>query len=192
VSTGPGAAPPAPRAVPAPRAPNAAGAALASLPRRLAALAYEALLVTALIFVLGFAMLPLVSPGASRAAGALALPALPARVGLFFVMFGVLAWYFSWSWSDGRATLAQKSWRLRVVAASGFASRRDALARYLAAWIGPAIAVAAYLALRPHGLGAHAAWLVALNFLFALVDRDRQFLHDRLARTRLVVADAAR
>jgi len=175
----PGAAAPAP----APADP------LASLPRRLAALAYEALLVTALVFVLGFAMLPLVSPGAT-ATHALAVPALPARVGLFLVTFGLLAWYFTWSWTGGRATLAQKSWRLRVAAVRGGpASRRDALARYLAAWIGPAAAVALYLVLQPRGLGAHAAWLVGLGWLFALVDRDRQFLHDRLAGTRIVTAD---
>jgi len=163
--------------------------ALASLPRRVAALAYEALLVTALVFVLGFAMLPLVSPGVA-ADHALVVPALPARVALFLVMFGLLAWYFTWSWSGGRATLAQTSWRLRIADAQGAAaSRRVALARYLAAWIGPAVAVVLYLVLQPRGLGAHATWLVALNWLFAVVDRDRQFLHDRLAGTRLVVSE---
>ena len=169
-----------------------AAGALASLPRRLAALAYEALLVTALVFVLGFAMLPLVSPGAG-ATRTLAVPALPARVGLFLVTFALLAWYFTWSWTGGRATLAQKSWRLSVAAVHGGpASRRDALARYLAAWIGPVLAVALYLVLQPHGVGAHAAWVVALGWLFALVDRDRQFLHDRLAGTRVVVTGAPR
>ena len=64
---------------------------------------------------------------------------------------------------------------------------RLALLRYLAAWIGPALAVAAYAALARYGWGAHAAWLVALNFLWALVDPDRQFLHDRIAGTRIVM-----
>jgi uncharacterized RDD family membrane protein YckC len=165
--------------------------ALATLPRRLAALLYEALLVAALVFVLGFAMLPLVSPGAGSATAPLGVPALPARVGLFLAMFGALAWYFAWSWAEGRSTLAQKAWRLRVVdARGGPATPRVALARYLAGWIGPAAAVVAYLALHPLGLGAHAAWLVALNVLFALVDRDRQFLHDRLAGTRVVDVSA--
>jgi uncharacterized RDD family membrane protein YckC len=106
---------------------------------------------------------------------------------LFLMVFGVLAAYFSWSWSAGRGTLAQKTWRLRVVDRAGqVLSPRAALARYLAAWIGPALAVAAWLVLAPRGLGAYAAWLVALNFLWAVIDRDRQFLHDRIAGTRLV------
>jgi uncharacterized RDD family membrane protein YckC len=165
---------------------------LAGLPRRLAALAYEALLVTAVVFVIGFAMLPLVSPHAAPGREPLSIPALPARAGLFFVVFGVLAAYFAWSWTGGRATLAQKTWRLRVVDRRGaIVSTRQALARYLGAWIGPAIAVIAYLILRPLGWGAHATWLVALGFLWAFIDRERQFLHDRIAGTRLVTAATA-
>lgn len=165
--------------------------ALAGLPRRLAAIAYEALLVTALVLVLGFLMLPLVSPRAASGTGALSIPALPARAGLFFVTFAVLAVYFGWSWTGGRATLAQKTWRLRIVDRDGAPiPRRTALARYLAAWIGPALALIAYLALQPRGLGAHAGWLIALNFLWAAIDRDRQFLHDRVAGTRVIAADA--
>jgi uncharacterized RDD family membrane protein YckC len=58
--------------------------------------------------------------------------------------------------------------------------------RYLAFWIGPALALAAYAAAQPAGLGRYAVALVALNYAWALVDRDRQFLHDRLAGTHLV------
>ncbi len=165
----------------------------ASLPRRLAALAYEALLVTALVLVLGFAMLPLVSPVPRGLHPALSVPPLPARVGLFLAIFAALAWYFTASWTRGRATLAQRTWRMRLVDASDGAplGRRAALARYLAAWIGPALAALAYLWLRPLGAGAHAAWLVAFNFVWAAIDRDREFLHDRLAGTRLA-QDAAR
>ena len=65
-------------------------------------------------------------------------------------------------------------------------SRRRAFARYVAAWIGPALAVVAYAALTPHGFAALAWPLVFLNWLAALVDPQRQFLHDRIAGTRLV------
>jgi uncharacterized RDD family membrane protein YckC len=64
--------------------------------------------------------------------------------------------------------------------------RKVALVRYLACWIGPALAVALVLPLSSQGRGAAAAWLLAVNYAWALVDRDRQFLHDRLAGTRLV------
>lgn len=163
----------------APTAPPPAG-----LSRRFAALVYELLLLTAIVLVTGFAALPLVSPGGG---GALAVPGLPQRVILFCLLFAVLAWYFAWSWSRGRRTLPMKTWRLALVRADGGqVSVRTALARYLATWIGPALAVAGYAVLRPTGLGAHAAWLVALNFLWAFVDPARQFLHDRIAGTRIV------
>lgn len=171
----------------APAASAPARAAPPGLARRLGALLYESLLVTALVLVLGFATLPLVSPGASRPGAALAVPPLPARVMLFALVFAVLAAYFVWSWSGGRATLAQKTWRLRLADDHGAPlAPRTALARYLASWVGPALAIIAYLLLAPHGLGAYAVWVVALNFVWALIDRDRQFLHDRLAGTRLV------
>lgn len=156
----------------------------AGLGRRFAALVYELLLVTAIVLVTGFAALPLVSPGAS---GALAMPGPAQRVILFCLEFAVLAGYFTWSWSRGRRTLPMKTWRLGLALPDGApVSVRTALARYLATWIGPALAVGAYAALRPAGLGAHAAWLVAFNFLWAFVDPGRQFLHDRIAGTRLV------
>ena len=156
----------------------------AGLARRFAALVYELLLVTAIVLVTGFAALPLVSPGPS---GALAMPGPAQRVILFCLVFAVLAAYFTWCWSRGRRTLPMKTWRLELALADGGPlPARTALARYLATWIGPALAVGAYAALRPAGLGAHAAWLVAFNFLWAFIDPGRQFLHDRIAGTRLV------
>jgi uncharacterized RDD family membrane protein YckC len=159
---------------------------LASLKRRFAALAYELLLVTAIVFATNFALLPLVTPhrGASEA---LTVPALPERMALFWITFAVLAAYFVWCWSNGRRTLAMKTWKLALRTLDNrTVMPKTALLRYLACWIGPLLALAAYLALSRAGLGAHGAWLVALNFLWAFVDRDRQFLHDRVARTRLV------
>ena len=79
------------------------------------------------------------------------------------LVVAVLAAYFLWCWLRGGQTLAMKAWRIRLV---GVTPRR-ALARF-------ALAVV----LVPTGIG----------ILWALVDRDRQFLHDRLAGTRLARA----
>ena len=159
----------------------------AGLMRRLGSLAYELLLLTALIFVAGFVLLPLASPGAHGDKGTLSIPDLPARVMLFCALFMLSAAYFVWSWSDGRRTLPMKTWRLRIVAVvHGPPTRKAALARYLAAWIGPALALAAYVVLRPAQLGNWALCVVPLNFLWALADRDGQFLHDRVAGTRII------
>ncbi|MDH4094146.1 MAG: RDD family protein [Betaproteobacteria bacterium] len=79
------------------------------------------------------------------------------------LVMAVLAAYFLWCWLRGGQTLAMKAWRIRLV---GVTPPR-ALARFVLAMV-----------LVPTGIG----------ILWALVDRDRQFLHDRLAGTRLVRA----
>ncbi|MEO5765684.1 MAG: RDD family protein [Casimicrobiaceae bacterium] len=161
---------------------------LASLARRLGALLYEALLLTALVFVASFALLPLVSVSPGRAGQtALTLPDLPSRAMLFCALCGIAAVYFTWGWTGGRRTLAQKTWRMRVVGPGGAALEyRRAFARYLAGWIGPALALATYAAARSYGLGGVAIVALAVNYLAALVDPERQFLHDRIAGTRIV------
>lgn len=159
----------------------------ASLARRLGALLYESLLLVAIVFVAGFLALPLISSGHSQRVDALTVPALPERVALFCILFAILAGYFVWSWTGGRRTLPMKTWRLRLVLANGQPlTAKVALLRYLATWIGPALALATYAVLHRYGYGAHALWFVAFNFLWTFVDPERQFLHDRIAGTRVV------
>ena len=158
----------------------------APLARRVAALAYELLLYAALVLVVGFLTIPLLPSAPPGAPGLRALD-LPARALSFALVFAAGAIYYVMSWTGGRRTLPMKTWHLHVVRVDGRnIDRRTALIRYLAAWIGPALALGLYVALRPFGLGAHALWLVALNFLWALVDPARRFLHDRVAGTRIV------
>jgi uncharacterized RDD family membrane protein YckC len=158
----------------------------ATLPRRLGALVYESLLIAALVLVAGFVLAPFVSPAAGPASG-LRLPGTVGRALSFAGVFGSMLLYCVWSWSAPRRTLAMKTWHLGLATgAGGPVTLGRAAVRYLACWTGPALAVAAYLALHPFGLGAHATWLVAFNFLWAFVDPDRQFLHDRMAGTRIV------
>jgi uncharacterized RDD family membrane protein YckC len=154
--------------------------------RRLAALLYEALIVCALVLIVGFALLPLVSP---LHGDSLTVPALPARAFIFAVEFAILGFYFIFSWTRGRQTLAQRTWKLRLVTRDNAPlSPRAALERYVAAWIGPSLATLAYSMLSPHGLGPHGAWLLAFNFLWAAIDPERQFLHDRIAGTQVVTS----
>jgi uncharacterized RDD family membrane protein YckC len=82
-------------------------------------------------------------------------------------VIGVCGIYFTWFWGHGGQTLPMKTWHLRLVDAGGAAvSPKKAFARYLLACV-----------LIPAG---------GIAILWALVDRDRQFLHDRLAGTRIV------
>jgi uncharacterized RDD family membrane protein YckC len=79
------------------------------------------------------------------------------------LLVAVFAAYFLWCWLRGGQTLAMKAWRVRLVGVTP----RKALLRFGLA-----------LLLVPTGIAI--AW--------ALFDRDRQFLHDRLAGTRIVPA----
>jgi uncharacterized RDD family membrane protein YckC len=129
----------------------------APLARRLASLVYEALLLAA---VLWCAALPLELIEAGLEAS-FARPLFQAY--LVFVS-GV---YFVPQWVRGGQTLPMKTWRLRLVDREGRAATlRQAALRYIAALAG--------------------LLLAGIGFLWALFDRDHQFLHDRIARTRIV------
>jgi uncharacterized RDD family membrane protein YckC len=154
----------------------------AGLARRLASLVYEALVVAAIVLVAGFALTPLMSPLASPGQAPV-VPGTAGRVAGFAGLVAALGAYFVWCWTSGRRTLPMKTWRLAIVDAAGAPLRGGrAWARYAAAWIGPAIAVAAYA-----WTHSPVAWLaLAIGYAWAFVDPDRAFLHDRLAGTRLV------
>jgi uncharacterized RDD family membrane protein YckC len=131
----------------------------ATLRRRLASLLYEALLllgVLALTFMVPYLILG-VAWGVQ----------VPGAV-LWLHIFLVLGAYFGWYWLHGGQTLAMQTWRIRVVDAVSGAplTRGQAALRYALTW--PSVLF----------FGAGLIW--------ALLDRDRQFLHDRLARTRVV------
>jgi len=159
----------------------------AGIGRRLFALLYEGLLLVALLLIAGFALAPFVSPSGSATTHTLGLPTTPARVGAFAALFLLGATFYGWSWSEGRRTLPMKTWHLSIVTRDGApVPRRAALVRYVAWWIGPALGLIAYALLRGHGLGGFAVPLFLLNYLAAFVDPERQFLHDRVARTRVV------
>jgi len=76
--------------------------------------------------------------------------------------------YYVWFWTRGGQTLPMKTWRIRLVRAEGG---------------GP---VHAGRALHRYALALLGTLAVGVGFAWALVDRDRQFLHDRLAGTALV------
>lgn len=110
--------------------------------------------------------------------------------GLKLFLFLVTGAYFTWSWTNTGHTLAMKTWRIQVIK-PGHARLpwRTAIVRYLLAWgwFAPALLVCAGFGLHARGEIAIALGLGVLAWaMTALFDRDRQFLHDRLAGTRLV------
>jgi uncharacterized RDD family membrane protein YckC len=130
------------------------------LARRLACMAYDALLLLAVLFV-AF-LLP--QTGIGLALGHALSPRL-----MWGHLFLVALIYFLWFWRHGGQTLAMKTWKIRLTSRE---LRPPALGQMLLRFtlLWPSILV--------FGIG----------ILWALVDRDRQFLHDRLAGTRLIAA----
>jgi uncharacterized RDD family membrane protein YckC len=85
--------------------------------------------------------------------------------------------YFVYCWAKGGRTLAMKTWHLKLAQVDGTAVGSGR------AWLRYALAVP--------GL-----FLFGVGFWWAFIDRDGQFLHDRLAGTRIyrsrpIVAPAA-
>jgi uncharacterized RDD family membrane protein YckC len=130
--------------------------------RRLACMLYEALLLVG-VLALTF-MLPHLAIG-------MGLKAVMPGWFLALHVFVVLGAYFLWYWHHGGQTLAMQTWRIRLTTTSGDKPSLARLAlRYLLAW--PSVTY----------FGAGLIW--------ALLDRDRQFLHDRLACTRIEFKDS--
>ncbi|SHM31039.1 Uncharacterized membrane protein YckC, RDD family [Duganella sacchari] len=147
--------------------------------RRLISMVYESLLGFAVLF-LPFLIFEVVTQ-ASHA------PLIEhMRQALAFI---VLGFYFIHQWHRDGQTLAMKTWRMKLVGADGgLVSPRVAAMRYLLSWMWVLPALIAALALDLHrwqALGAVLAGILLWS-LTAFLDKDRQFLHDKLAGTRLV------
>ena len=130
----------------------------AGLARRLLALSYEGVLLFAVVF---FAAYLFIAVSGQTPNGVWR--------GVFFVyLLSVSGAYLIYCWVRAGQTLAQKTWGIKVTAADGsLLGWRLAVLRYL-------------LALVSVGSGIGIVW--------ALFDRDGQFLHDRLCGSRIIMA----
>ncbi len=129
---------------------------LASLRLRLMSLAYEVILLVAILFLFSYLFLSLARDAQSG---------LPRALFQIYLL-SVCGVYFVFCWTRGGQTLPMKTWRMRIVTQDGRAlSVASALRRYLFAIPG---------------------MLSGISLLWAPFDRERQFLHDRLAHTRIV------
>lgn len=118
---------------------------------------YESLLLVAVLFLAGFLFVGLTLGSTTPLV----------RVVFQIYLLGVVAAYFIWFWLRGGQTLAMKTWHLRLVSADGSPLMlRQAMLRFVLALPGT---------------------LLGIGILWALFDRERQFLHDRLARTKIIL-----
>lgn len=103
-----------------------------------------------------------------------------------FVAMGL---YFCWFWQRSGQTLPMQTWRIRVETVDGVPPRWPrAVCRFVLAWLWlpPSAALGHALGLVKGPFVAVLAGGLAVWILLAWLDPRRQFLHDRLARTRLV------
>ncbi|RIX46833.1 MAG: RDD family protein [Rhodocyclales bacterium GT-UBC] len=127
--------------------------------RRLACLLYEGLVVFAVLLI-GFFLPQTVLSGFGLGA---------TGKGLWAHILALLLVYFGWFWLHGGQTLPMKTWKLQLINGEGGKIRpAQALLRYLAAW--PSIL------------------LLGIGIFWAFFDKDKQYLHDRIAGTRIVAS----
>ena len=150
-----------------------------TIKRRLIAMVYEILLALAALF------LPFLVFEIAAKASHTALVEHMRQ----FLAFLILGAYFIHQWTRKGQTLAMQTWRIKLVQpGQTHLPIRTAAMRYLLCWLWilPGIVVA-YLGDLSNKHKLHALLAsVLLWSLTALLDKDRQFLHDRIAGTRLV------
>jgi uncharacterized RDD family membrane protein YckC len=135
----------------------------AGLPRRLAALLYDTLLLLALWMIVTAALLPFTGGEAITWARFPLLSVL-----LKCLLLGVTVAFYGVFWTRQGHTLGMASWRLRLARLDGGLPTWGDTVRRLAA---------AVLSWVPLGLG----------WLWCLFDREQRTWHDILSRTRVVV-----
>jgi uncharacterized RDD family membrane protein YckC len=129
----------------------------ASLLRRLAALAYDGLLLAGLAFV--FTLLVVLGRGARVVA--------PQTWWFDACLLAIAMLFYVGFWTHGGQTLGMRAWRIRVISRDGEPlSATQAIARFFAAW----------LAALPAGLG----------YWWRIWDAEGRCWHDRLSRTRVI------
>jgi len=131
-----------------------------AIARRLASALYDLLITAALAIFVTFPFLAVFRDATHGWQRHLLQAWLLAAIGAYYV----------WFWTRGGQTLPMKTWRIRLVRADGGGPVNvgRAVHRFVLAVLG--------------------TLAVGLGFAWALLDRDRQFLHDRLAGTALVAA----
>ncbi len=135
---------------------------LPNISRRLASMLYEGLVVFSILLI-GFLLPQIVFYAFGMVFGG--------RILMLHILI-LLMGYFVWCWLNGGQTLPMKTWKLRIANPDGSPLRpAQAILRYLAAW--PSIL------------------LGGIGLFWAVFDPEKQFLHDRIAGSRIISQQAS-
>jgi uncharacterized RDD family membrane protein YckC len=130
---------------------------LPNIARRLASMLYEGLVIFSILLI-GFLLPQIVFYAFGMVQSG--------RMLMLHILI-LLMVYFVWCWLNGGQTLPMKTWKLRIANPDGSPLRpAQAILRYLAAW--PSIL------------------LGGIGLFWAAFDPDKQFLHDRIAGSRII------
>lgn len=122
-----------------------------------ACLLYELLTVIAIVFVSAGLFLWIVGDATHGAK----------RLLLQIFLWLIVGAYFIWCWRQSGRTLAMQAWKIKLIGDdSQLLSLNIAILRYILATL--------------------SVVLCGLGFLWAIIDRQHLFLHDRLLKTRIV------
>ena len=128
------------------------------LPRRIASMLYDSLLLFSLLFVASFLVLPFTG-GKAVSSDNLVYP-----VGLLLVTY----LYFVWQWTHGGQTLGMRAWQCRL-------EQNDCIK---VSWKCASIRFfLSIISLLPFGLG----------FIWALLQKENKTFHDQFSNTQLIL-----
>lgn len=150
--------------------------------RRIICLIYDFLLILAVLFIASFIFHFIFSDA----------QAVYFKPLFQFYLFTIMGYYFTWFWTHGGQTLAMQTWKMRLVSADGRGlTKKQAIARYLFSLTGIFFFVAVNYLFPINFVSYQQLALVSVlifgsGFIWALFDPDHQYLHDRLAGTRII------
>lgn len=125
--------------------------------RRTVCLIYELLLLLAVLFIASF-LFHLIFRDTQ---------AVYFRPLFQFYLLVIMGYYFTWFWTHGGQTLAMQTWKMRVISMDGKSlNKKQAITRFLLAVTG--------------------IFLFGIGIIWALFDREHQYLHDRITGTRII------
>ena len=150
--------------------------------RRFACMLYEGVLLFAVVFLAGYLFDTLTQ---SRSG-------LTLRTSRQIFLFVVIGFYFVSCWRLGGQTLPMKTWNVKLLNSKGNTPNTSRLiARYLLLWPIPLIFMALLKGLSFMLNEAAVDWLLIFApftvFIWSWFDPNKQFLHDRLLQTALVM-----
>ena len=129
-----------------------------SLLRRFSAMFYDSILLCSVFFLTTFILVVFRDAGEIESGNII--------YNSFLILLAYL--YFCWHWTKGRQTLGMRSWKIDIIdETNSTLNWKQASSRYFAALL--------------------SLLLLGLGFIWAIFDKDKLALHDRLSKTKLIV-----